>query len=210
MFSFQIIQDIPVCKDAAYLELIEGGFSHDVNVLVYTKHHEYFLVRVGDASNLKVYTQEYEFLKRCETLNDAFPKPIDFGVLEQHHRVYRVYTWMEGVGLVNVLPTLDNHAQYACGVEAGQLLKAMHSINCDDTNEDWETLYNHKIDQKIQAYHLCGLRYPDDASCLKTIEAYRPYLNKRPSVYQHGDYHGSNMIYNPHNRVSIIDFNRWE
>ena len=35
-------------------------------------------------------------------------------------------------------------------------------------------------------------------------------IDKAPLVYQHGDFHPSNLIYQKDGTIKVIDFNRWE
>ena len=107
-----------------------------------------------------------------------------------------------------MIPTLPKAQQYAYGLEAGKILRRLHSIPAPDTQEEWESRFNRKMDKKIKNYSECPIKYPDGEAFLEFITANRHLLKNRPQTYQHGDYHIGNMMVDTDGQLQIIDFDR--
>jgi aminoglycoside phosphotransferase (APT) family kinase protein len=127
--------------------------------------------------------------------------------------VYAVQRWIDGEDAEAVLPRLTPDAQYEEGLEAGRVLRLIHSLPIpEDTRRtlpDWEVRFSAKIDRKIRGYLDCPLRIEGDAHLFRYIEETRPLLRGRPNACQHGDYHVGNMMIES-GRLIIIDFDRFD
>ena len=133
-------------------------------------------------------------------------KPLEFGTSDEG--VYSVQTWIEGVDAEEVMSDLTDTEQYEYGLEAGRILKKIHSIPASETLEKWDIRFNRKIDNKIQKYTECPLKYENGQAFINYINENRHLLKGRPQVYQHGDYHIGNMMIGNDKQLYIIDFNR--
>lgn len=120
-----------------------------------------------------------------------------------------VQSWIEGENAEDVLPSLCRREQYSYGLDAGRILKTIHSIPAPQDQPDWEPRFNAKIDRKIQLYLDCPLRFEGDQDLLRYIEENRHLLHGRPQCFQHGDYHTGNMMFE-NGRLVIIDFDRFD
>jgi aminoglycoside phosphotransferase (APT) family kinase protein len=133
-------------------------------------------------------------------------KPLEFGTSDEG--VYSVQTWIDGVDAEEVMPDLTDIEQYEYGLEAGRILKKIHSIPASEALEKWDIRFNRKIDNKIQKYTECPLKYENGQAFIDFINENRHLLKDRPQVYQHGDYHIGNMMIGNDKRLYVIDFNR--
>lgn len=104
--------------------------------------------------------------------------------------------------------TLSINEQYSLGVEAGKVLRKMHSIPAPEGHTLWENQFNQKIDRNINKYHACGIELYGDNKIMDFIERNRCLLDNRPQTFQHGDYHVGNMIITKNGELGIIDFDR--
>lgn len=147
-------------------------------------------------------------MKILEDLDVNTPKAIDFGVCNRGKSVYSIFTWMEGIDLEDTIAGLERDKQYKLGIQAGEILKKIHSINIKTNNYNWEESYKKKIDRKIQAYKNCEYKFENDKSVVGFIKQNEKLLLDRPIFFQHGDYHLGNMILTPDRKLGIIDFNR--
>lgn len=132
--------------------------------------------------------------------------PIEFGTSEEG--VYSVQSWIDGEDAEQVILDYTIDQQYAYGLDAGQILRKIHSIPAPATQEDWEVRFNRKMDTKIQKYKDCPLKYENGQAFLDYISQNRHLLKNRPQTYQHGDYHIGNMMIDHKGRLCVIDFNR--
>lgn len=122
---------------------------------------------------------------------------------------YSIQTWIEGSDAEETIPGLTDAEQYAYGLEAGRILKTIHSIPAPDTQPQWETRFNAKMDRKIKMYRECPVKFDGAEDIIAYIEANRHLLKGRPQSFQHGDYHVGNMMIEK-NRIVIIDFDRYD
>jgi aminoglycoside phosphotransferase (APT) family kinase protein len=134
------------------------------------------------------------------------PKPVDFGTCSKG--VYSLQGWIDGKDAEEVISILPDTKQYIYGLEAGRILKKIHSIPAPQTQDSWETRFNHKIDRKIKMYTDCSVKYENGEKLIEYINEHRYLLASRPQSYQHGDYHIGNMMIDTAGRLNIIDFDR--
>ena len=187
-------------------ERIEKGWSGDKKYCVTDSCGNRFLLRVSPAEQYDRKKSEFEKMQCVEALGVPMCKPLAFGVSEEG--VYSIQTWIDGVDLEDVIQTLPDAQQYAYGLEAGRILQKIHSIPAPDTQEDWESWFNRKMDYKIQQYQQCPIQYENGQVFLDYVQENRHLLKGRPQVYQHGDYHVGNMMVDRKGQLYIIDFNR--
>lgn len=149
---------------------------------------------------------EFQMMQCVEALGVPMCKPIAFGTCDEG--VYSLQSWIEGKDFEEVLTMLTDTEQYDYGIEAGQILKHIHTIKAPDTQEEWEVRFNRKIHRKIQMYNDCPIKYENGQSFIDYINANRYLLKSRPQCYQHGDYHVGNMMIDCDGKLHIIDFDR--
>lgn len=187
-------------------EEIHKGWSEDRKYCVTDENGNRFLLRVSPAELLDRKKAEFALMEQVAALEVPMCKPLDFGTCGEG--VYSLQSWVDGVDLESVLPGFSEDAQYRYGMEAGRILKTIHTIPAPPDQPDWEARFNRKIDRKIQKYLECPLHYENGEAFLEYIQENRHLLKDRPQVYQHGDYHVGNMMLDQENKLQIIDFNR--
>lgn len=151
---------------------------------------------------------EFEMMQRAAAFGIPMCRPIEFGVCDRG--VYSLHTWIDGKDAEEKFPFLSRKEQYAYGLEAGQILKLLHSLPVLSTHDDWEIRFNHKIDRKIQMYIDCPIKYENGKFFIDYINANRQLLKNRPQCFQHGDYHIGNMMIDNDGKLQIIDFDRYD
>ncbi len=135
-------------------------------------------------------------------------RPVAFG--ECWEGVYTVQTWIDGEDAESAIPLLPGARQYAYGLDAGHILRKIHSIPAPKAQEDWESRFNRKMDGKIQKYRECPVHYDNGQIFIDYIRENRCLLKGRPQVFQHGDYHIGNMMIDRDGKLQIIDFDRYD
>ncbi len=187
-------------------EPINKGWSSDKKYAVTDESGRKYLLRVSDVSEYDTKHAEFEMMKQVASLGVLMCLPIEFGVSDDG--VYSVQSWINGEDAESVIGSFSEADQYAYGLEAGQILKKIHSIPAPTSVEDWEARFNRKIDRKLAGYDACPLKYEGGQALIDFIEANRHLLRGRPQVYQHGDYHVGNLMIDLDGRLVVIDFNR--
>lgn len=187
-------------------EPINKGWSSDKKYCVTDETGTKYLLRVSDFTQEEKKRGEFDMMKQVAALGVPMCRPLEFGTCEDG--VYSLQSWIEGGDAEAYIPSLSNTKQYAYGLEAGRILRKIHSIPAPEAQEDWESRFNRKMDCKIQKYSECPIKYENGQAFIDYIDANRYLLKGRPQCYQHGDYHIGNMMIDEKGALQIIDFNR--
>lgn len=187
-------------------EPIDKGWSEDKKYCVADKSGIRYLLRVSDIAQRDAKQAEFNMMKQAASLGVPMCQPVEFGVCEDG--VYSIQSWIDGEDAEQVILGYSDTEQYAYGLEAGHILRKIHSIPAPASQEDWETRFNRKMDNKIKKYGECSVKYENGQAFIDYINENRHLLKNRPQVYQHGDYHIGNMMIDRSGRLCIIDFNR--
>lgn len=202
------------------MENIPRGWSGDKKYKITAADGTKYLLRItpketsgsldDDSLGRREYTKQqhmFQIQQSVAALGVPMCRPVACGRCEQGF--YNIQTWVEGRDAEEVIPLLSDAEQYACGLEAGRILKVIHSVPAPEEQPDWETRFNAKMDRKIQMYHQCSLKFDGANDLIAYIEANRSLLKGRPQCFQHGDYHIGNMMIEKEKLV-IIDFDRYD
>lgn len=200
-----IFSNIKNSVDWIKIEPLNKGWSKDIKYHIYTKDNEY-LLRISDISLYDKKKRQFELLKEVDKLNINTSKPIDFGILNDN-KIYMLLTWLEGKPASEYVKTLSDEDAYMLGIEAGSILKKLHSINIPNDEKAWWDKYKDKIERKINQINSCGLFIPNKDMFIKYVQENMYLVKNRNQRFSHGDYHLGNMIV--HNgKVGIIDFDK--
>ena len=187
-------------------EQILKGWSSDKKYHVADEKGTQYLFRVSDISQYDTKLSEFNMMRIVASLGVPMCQPIEFGTCDEG--VYSIQSWIDGTDAEDVIPFMSDNDQYKYGFEAGNILAKIHSIPAPATQEDWEARFNRKINKKIKNYSECPIKYENGQAFIDYINKNRYLLKDRPQVYQHGDYHIGNMMFNNNGSLQIIDFNR--
>lgn len=193
-------------KQWATKEPINKGWSSDKKYCVTDENGTRYLLRVSDIAKHDEKQAEFSRMKQVFALGVPMCEPIEFGISEEG--VYSIQSWIDGVDAEEVMSALSDTEQYVYGLEAGRILQKIHSIPAPETQEDWESRFNRKMDKKIKMYGECPIKYENGQAFIDYINENRHLLKDRPQVYQHGDYHIGNMLIDRNGQLHIIDFDR--
>ena len=185
---------------------IEYGWSGDRKYCAVTDRGERVFLRTADISRLERKKREFQKMKEVEALGIPMCRPLEIGTTDEG--VYVIHSWIEGTDAEGEIGRLSDAEQYRYGLDAGRILKKIHSIPAPEDAPDWETRFNAKIDRKIEMYRDCGLKYEDGEAFLNYLARNRHLLSGRPQSYQHGDYHVGNMMIDRNGKLTVIDFDR--
>lgn len=193
-------------RDFISKEPINKGWSKDKKYCVTDENDIQYLLRISDITQYDVKEDEFNKMKQAAELGVPMCRPIEFGICEEG--VYSVQSWIDGEDAKAVISGYSDTEQYVLGLEAGRILRKIHSIPAPDMQEDWEIHFNRKADYKIKKYGECPIKYEKGQVFIDYINENRGLLKNRPQVYQHGDYHIGNMMIGRNGQLYIIDFDR--
>lgn len=204
------MKDIKSCASFSKVEPLCRGWSRDRKYYVETRAGEKLLLRLADIQSFDRKKSEFMWLEKVAALGLPTPKPLEFGLCEDGQSVYLLLTWCEGEDAEEVLGRLAPAKQYALGVKTGEYLRRIHSLPAPPDVEPWDSRYGRKARAKIDAYAACGFSFPGDELFVGYVEDNLHLLSGRPQSFQHGDYHGGNMVVSSAGEIAVIDFNRWD
>ena len=187
-------------------ERIEKGWSSDRKYCVTDEDGKRYLLRVSDMAEYEAKQIEFRMMEQIASLGVPMCRPIEFGTCEDG--VYSVQSWIDGEDAEDVMPRCSEEKQYTYGLEAGRILRKIHSFPAPQEMENWESRYHRKLDRKLQKYAECPIHYENGQAFIDFIQENRNLLKGRPQVFQHGDYHIGNMMIDREGQLQIIDFNR--
>lgn len=188
-------------------EPINKGWSCDKKYCVTVADGTKYLLRVTPFEKSANRENMFRIQQEAAKLGIPMCKSLETGECDEG--TYILQTWIDGKDAEDVIPKLTEQEQYSLGVEAGRILKKIHTIPAPENQPDWETRINNKADLRIGKYNDCPLKYNNGRAFIDFINANRYLLKGRPQVFQHGDYHIGNMMIE-NGKIVIIDFDRYD
>lgn len=203
------MKDIPDYDTFVKIEPINKGWSSDKKYYIETTDRQKLLLRLADISEYERKKNEFEMMQRISALDIPMSQPIDFGTCNNCKSVYQLLTWIDGKDAEEILPLLSETEQYTLGLQAGEILRKMQTVESIPASQDWLNGYSAKIDRFIARYKNCGLTFDGDDIIINFIEKNRYLMDNRPMCFTHDDYHLGNMILSSDKKLYIIDFQRF-
>jgi len=188
--------------------LIDKGWSCDKKYKVTTEDGTHYLLRITPFEKSARRADMFKMQQRVCELGIPMCKPLEFGRCEDG--VYTIQSWIDGEDAEAIIPHMAKEKQYSYGVEAGRILRDIHSIPAPEGQEEWESYFNRKIDRKIKNYEQCPIKYQNGQAFLDYVNENRHLLKGRPLCFQHGDYHIGNIMIDRTGQLNIIDFDRYD
>lgn len=185
---------------------VDKGWSGDKKYHVWDRAGRDYLLRISPPERRERVALCFRRMRLAAGLEIPMSRPLEFGDCPQG--VYILTDWIRGRDAEAVLPSLPQKGQYAYGLDAGRILKKIHSIPAPADVIPWSEYFNRKIDRKLVSYAASSLKYDGGEAFLTFITQNRHLLSDRPQTYQHGDYHIGNMMVDDHGVLTIIDFEK--
>jgi len=187
-------------------EPIEKGWSGDRKFRVTTESGENYLLRISPPEKQNRIASQFLRMQQAAALKIPMCLPVEQGLCEEG--VYVLHSWIDGRDAEAVLPCLPRDTQYRYGLDAGKILRKLHTLPAPADLPQWDDRFNRKIDRKLRMYADCPLKYPCGEAFLAHIQNSRHLLKNRPQTFQHGDYHTGNMMIDKDGILTVIDFDR--
>ena len=198
-YYIDIIEKIPLNK----------GWSVDKKYRAITASGESYLLRIGPLERTGKLWQQHLKMQKVARLGVPMSLSLENGTCKEGP--YLIQSWIDGVDAEEALPRYSEEQQYAYGLEAGRILRKIHSIPApSEGTKPWDEYFGRKIDRKLKAYAECPLKYDQGEELVEFIQAHRHLLYDRPQTFQHGDYHCGNMMIDKAGQLTIIDFDKWD
>lgn len=187
---------------------IDKGWSPDKKFRAITASGESYLLRIGPRERSDRLRSQY--LRMCEIEKLGIPMclPLEEGVCDEGP--YLIQSWIDGTDSEKALSRYSEAEQYAYGLDAGRILRKIHSLPAPADVKPWDDYFNRKIDRKLVAYETCKLKYDRGEELVAYVQSHRHLLADRPQTFQHGDYHCGNLMIDSTGQLTVIDFDKWD
>ena len=185
---------------------VDKGWSGDRKYKAITADGTAYFLRISPMERYENRRLQFSHMEKVQALGVRICAPVELGICEEG--VYTILQWVDGRDAEGVLPTLDEKKQYVYGLEAGRMLRAIHTLPAPIPVEPWAIRYGRKLDAKLAAYRACPVQYENGERYLELLERERHLTQDRPQMWLHGDYHCGNQMFNENMELVVIDFDR--
>ncbi|HEM5145050.1 TPA: phosphotransferase [Streptococcus suis] len=184
------------------------GWSTDQKYKVQLEDGRFGLLRIAERPAYEAKRLEFQLVENLFGLGLPVADPLSFWADDLS--VYTLYEWVEGQDMNEVASDLPDSVLYELGCQSGQFLRTLHALPIDQSQRDWNSFYQAKIDSKLAAYQAASHSYPDGQAMIDFVQANRHLLEGRPIAYHHGDFHTGNFLLGADGKLKILDFDRYD
>ncbi|KUF25591.1 aminoglycoside phosphotransferase [Bacillus sp. G1(2015b)] len=210
MNKTDLLQHIPLLKEAVSIDQIDKGYSRDEKWVMTTVSGEKYVLRFTEQDQYDKIKTQFELLSELRRHGVQCADPVDIGVLEAKQQVYYILSFIEGQEAKEIMGQLTEEKQYALGVSAGQDLRNMHKYPAPSHIEPWEDRVIKKHHRYLTAYRESGISLEGDEKVAQFIAKHIDIVKGRPNQFQHDDFHLGNIIVNDNKYAGVIDFNNFD
>ena len=200
------LKTIKCSKNFKDITPLNKGWSKDKKYIITNNDNSKYLLRISDISLYDKKKEQFELLRKVESLNINASKPIEFGILNES-KIYMVLTYLEGVDAEQAVSKLDDKQAYDLGIQAGITLRKLHQIPINEVSQSWYDRFKEKMEVKIEKLRNCSYKLEKSEMLIKYALDNMYLLKDRKRTFTHGDYHLGNMIVNK-NGIGVIDFDK--
>jgi aminoglycoside phosphotransferase (APT) family kinase protein len=187
---------------------LDKGWSLDKKYRAITASGESYLLRIGPQERIDRLQQQHQRMQEVAKLAIPMCLSLEEGICPDGP--YLIQSWIDGLDAEEILPGYSEEQQYAYGLEAGRILKKIHSIPAPADVKPWSEYFSRKIDRKLDAYAKCALKYENGELLVQYVQDHRHLLADRPQTFQHGDFHCGNLMIDQQGVLTVIDFDKWD
>ena len=185
---------------------VAKGWSADRKYKARTAEGKPYFLRLSPMSQYENRKLQFRHMELVRDLGIRVCPPVEFGICGDE--CYMLLGWVRGRDAEEVLPKLPGAAKYQYGREAGRMLKTIHSLPLPFEAAPWAERYGKKMDRKVGAYLRCPLKFEKGELFLELLRRERHLVENRPTVWQHGDFHCGNLMFDEGMGLVAIDFDR--
>lgn len=122
---------------------INKGWSDDKKYCVTDQNQQKYFLRVSDKEKLDSKKFEFDMMEKVASLGVPMCKPISIDLCGDE--VHSIHEWIDGKDARETILTVSKEQQYTYGIEAGSILRKIHSLPVTEVREDWESFLIEKL-----------------------------------------------------------------
>ena len=187
-------------------EAIGRGWSADRKYRAVTADGTACFLRISPREQYENRKLQFLHMEKVRALGVRVCGPVEFGICAEG--CYTLLDWIGGADAEGVLPELTGQQRYAYGLEAGRMLRTIHTIPAPFKAAPWAERFGRKMDARAALYEKCPLKYEKGELYLDLLRRERHLIEGRPTVWHHGDFHCGNLMFDEKMRLTVIDFDR--
>lgn len=184
---------------------IVGGWSPDRKYRAESADGSRYFLRIAAPERAERMERVFRLQTQAAALALPIALPLECGPCPEGF--YTIETWIEGEDARSAIPRRTEEQLYDDGLRAGRILRALHTIPAPADCPPWGPRFRAKLDQRLEDYRACPLKYEGDELLLRVVDEDRGLTAERPQCFRHGDYHAGNFRYRD-GQLSVIDFDR--
>lgn len=186
---------------------ITTGFSNDLKYLVTDSSDKKYLIRISQSSLNNKKMMEKRFLDSIRELN--FNKTICYecSLFNNNKNIFSLYSWVDGEILKNKISKMSYQDKYVFGIQAGKILKKMHSVNIDNKDNISIVQIRSRRAKKMLLYMNSKIKISNDNLLINFINDNISNLYNFEPKYIHHDFHLGNLVLN-NGAIGVIDFDK--
>ncbi|MFI3068985.1 aminoglycoside phosphotransferase family protein [Streptococcus suis] len=184
------------------------GWSTDQKFKVRLDDGRFCLMRIAEQTSYEAKQAEFRLVQSLFGQDLPVAEPLSFWADDLS--VYTLYEWVEGQDMNEVASSLSDSVLYDLGCQSGKFLRTLHALPIDQSQRDWNSFYQAKIDSKLATYQAASHSYPTGPAMIDFVQANRHLLEGRPIAYHHGDFHTGNFLLGADGKLKILDFDRYD
>ncbi|GLF90587.1 aminoglycoside phosphotransferase [Bacillus safensis] len=210
MNKTDLMQHIPILKEAVSIDQIDKGYSRDEKWIVTMSSGEKYVLRCTNQEQFEKVKTQFELLTQLKRYGVQCADPVNMDVLEEKQQLYYILSFVEGQEAKEIISQLTEEKQYALGVSAGKDLRNMHTYPAPAHIEPWEDRIMKKHHRYLDAYRKSGISIEGDEKVAQFIAEHIDIVKGRPNQFQHDDFHLGNIIMKNTQYAGVIDFNNFD
>ena len=187
-------------------ERVDRGWSADRKFRAVDGDGRVYFLRISPEEQVENRKLQFRHMELVHGLGVRVCEPVEFGLCEEG--CYTLLGWIDGRDAEGVLPELTGEQRHRYGLQAGQMLRTIHTLPAPFEAAPWAVRYGRKLDAKIAGYENYPLKYEKGGLFLDLLGRERHLVEDRPMVWQHGDFHCGNLMFDEKMRLTVIDFDR--
>ncbi|WP_238138799.1 phosphotransferase family protein [Streptococcus suis] len=122
------------------------GWSTDQKYKVQLEDGCLGLLRIAERPAYEAKRLEFQLVENLFGLGLPVAEPLSFWADDLS--VYTLYEWVEGQDMNDLASSLSESVLYDLGCQSGQFLRTLHALPIDQSQRDWNSFYQAKIDNQ--------------------------------------------------------------
>lgn len=188
-------------------EEIVFGWSGERKFKIVDENNKEYLLRLLTPNQYEDQKDGIEYLIKSSEVCEYVPKIAGQGETADKEYFYLLLEYIPGENGMTLIKNYTKKQQYELGYKMGRVIKKLHKLSIPTLKPTEIVKYEQKVKKFYDYFVENRAKYPFLKNTENIIKEFESYIQKRPMVMLHNDFHLGNMIIND-KEIYLIDFNR--